>query len=100
MSSVLPLHEIVTVNSRFARSVSLLRDFESAGALDGYILTPVGRDVLGRLEVAFSGQSATRAWTLTGPYGSGKSAFALLVAQLLAGEPKARESARKFLQQH
>ena len=71
MSTALLLHEVVQVSARFARSVSLLRDFESPEALDGYILTPVGRDVLGRLESAFSGRSATRAWTLTGPYGSG-----------------------------
>jgi hypothetical protein len=99
MKDGLPLHERVTVNSRFARSVSLIRDFESPNALEGYILTPIGRDVLGRLQASLRGESATRAWSLTGPYGSGKSAFALCVAQLLAGESKPRDRARDYLKE-
>jgi hypothetical protein len=67
MSDVPPLHQLVTVNARFARSVSLVRDFESTGAIDGYILTPIGRDVLTRIQLALRGDSATRAWSLTGP---------------------------------
>lgn len=99
MSDVLPLHQLVTVNGRFARSVSLVRDFESPGALDGYILTPIGRDVLNRIQASLSGESSARAWSLTGAYGSGKSAFALFVSQLLAGELKPREKARQFLRE-
>jgi hypothetical protein len=100
MSDALPLHSVVNVNSRFARSVSLVRDFESSSALDGYVLTPVGRDVLGRLDGALRAESTTRAWSLTGPYGSGKSAFALFVSQLLAGETSVRKRARAFLREH
>jgi hypothetical protein len=100
MSDVFPLYQLVGVNSRFARSISLVRDFESPDALEGYILTPVGRDVLNRIQAALRGESGTRAWSLTGPYGSGKSAFALFVAQLLAGEQKPREKAREFLRKH
>lgn len=99
MIDAVPLHKLVTVNARFARSVSLVRDFDSPSALDGYILTPIGRDVLGRLQASLRGESATRAWSLTGPYGAGKSAFALFVAQLLAGETRAREQAREFLKE-
>lgn len=100
MSDALPLHQIVTVNARFARSISLVRDFESQNALNGYILTPIGRDLLGRVGMALRGESATRAWSLTGAYGSGKSAFALFVAQLLAGDSKSRERARQCLRKH
>ena len=95
-----PLHQIVTVNARFSRSVSLTRDFEIGNALDGYILTPIGRDLLGRLQSALHGTSMTRAWSITGAYGSGKSAFALCVAHLLAGEPKSREFARDYLKKN
>jgi hypothetical protein len=77
--------------------VSLARDAHRTDALDGYILTPTGRDILRRLAEALRGDTSTRAWSLTGPYGSGKSAFALLVAQLLSGEPKVRQRARTFL---
>lgn len=91
------LDKLVDVSPRFTRSISLVRDAHSTDALDGYILTPTGRDVLRRLADALRGDSATRAWSLTGPYGSGKSAFALFAAQLLAGDEETRQQARKLL---
>src|SRR5262249_51202076 len=50
-----------------------------------------------RFTDALQGISQTRAWSLTGPYGSGKSAFALLVSQLLAGQSWVRPKAKDFL---
>lgn len=97
MSDSPTLDKLVVVSPRFARSISLVRDARRRETLDGYILTPTGRDVLRRLAEALHGHSPTRAWSLTGPYGSGKSAFALFVAQLLAGEEPIRQRARKFL---
>jgi hypothetical protein len=94
------LDSLVTVSPRFARSVALVRDVHRSNALDGYILTPTGRDVLRRLAEALRRQSPVRAWSLTGPYGSGKSAFALLAAQALAGEQGVRNKARAFLAEH
>lgn len=91
------LDSFVSVSARFARSVSLARDAERADALEGYILTPTGREVLRRLAEGLSGHSLTRAWSITGPYGSGKSAFALFAAQLLAGEDDVRLPAKKLL---
>src|SRR5437773_2672541 len=91
------LDALVIVSARFARSVSLVRDYQRTDALDGYILTPTGRDVLRRLADGLGYGSPTRAWSLTGPYGSGKSAFALFVAQLLGGKEWVRPKARKFL---
>lgn len=88
------LDTLISVSPRFARSVSLARDAGRADALDGYIFTPTGRDVLRRLAEAMRGESPTRAWSLTGPYGSGKSAFALFAAQLLAGEEEVRSHAQ------
>ena len=41
--------------------------------------------------------TTTRAWSITGPYGSGKSAFALFTAQLLSGEEEVRNLARKLV---
>ena len=97
MSDSPTLDKLVVVSPRFARSVSLVRDASRHDALDGYILTPTGRDVLRRLSDALRGDSATRAWSLTGPYGSGKSAFALFAAQLLSGGEGVRHRARKLL---
>jgi len=92
------LDKLVRVSPRFARSVSLARDAQRIDALQGYILTPTSRDVIRRLTDALCGVSPTRAWSLTGPYGSGKSAFALFAAQLLAGELGVRQLARDFLE--
>jgi hypothetical protein len=97
MSDSLTLDKLIVVSPRFARSVSLVRDVHRHDAIDGYILTPTGRDVLRRMADALCGDSSTRAWSLTGPYGSGKSAFALFAAQLLTGEEPIRQRARKFL---
>jgi hypothetical protein len=89
--------KLISISPRFARSISLVRDAHRTEALEGYILTPTGRDVLHRLSNALRGDSPTRAWSITGPYGSGKSAFALFAAQLLSGEPGIRNLARRFL---
>src|SRR5439155_18463306 len=97
MSDSSTLDKLVVVSPRFARSVSLVRDANRADALDGYILTPTGRDVLRRLSDALRGDASTRAWSITGPYGSGKSALALLAARLLSGEQRLRLRARTFL---
>jgi hypothetical protein len=80
--------------------VSLARDFYRGDGLDGYILTPTGRDVLSRLAGALRAETSTRAWSLTGPFGSGKTAFALLAAQALAGGQWVRNKARAFLEAH
>ena len=53
------LDSLAVVSPRFVRSVSLVRDAHRSDALDGYILTPVGRDVLRRLADALRGD-ATR----------------------------------------
>ncbi len=97
MTDHLSLEALVRVNPRFARSVSLTRDTDRKDALDGYILTPNGRDTLRRMAESLAGETTTRAWTLTGPYGSGKSSLALLIAHALAGDDGPRKHARKFL---
>jgi hypothetical protein len=97
MSEASRLDQLVIVRPRFTRSISLVRDAHRENALEGYILTPTGRDVLRRLGDALRGDSPTRAWSLTGPYGSGKSAFALLAAQLLGGSEAVRQRARAIL---
>lgn len=82
MNSV-KLAEVVKVKSRFGRSVNLERDFYRSVLLDGYVLTTTARYALNRIVEAFSSETAARAWTLTGPYGSGKSTFALFAAKIL-----------------
>lgn len=81
-----PLSEIFQVKGRFRRSVHLERDFYTENALDGYVLTATAREMLSRVISTLENETTSKAWALTGPYGSGKSAFALFAAKLL-GNP-------------
>lgn len=82
------LSDIFHITERFQRSVHLERDFYTENALDGYIVTVKARETLTRLISAQENEATSKAWSLTGPYGSGKSAFALFTAKLL-GDPGA-----------
>lgn len=91
----LPLSDLVAVRPRFLRSVNLEKDFYSPDALAGYVPTPSALTALAR--IAAGVQSLTqRAWSVTGPYGTGKSALVLLLTKMLApppvGDPTWRQS--------
>ena len=87
MNKTILLSELFHVASRFHRSVHLERDFYTGNALEGYVLTVTAREILQRVITALEDESTSKAWSLTGPYGSGKSAFALFTAKLL-GNPE------------
>ena len=70
--------------SRFIRSVQVEQDLREPPALNGYLVTAGARRALVRIVPAIQTDNAMRVWTLTGPYGTGKSALALFVANLLA----------------
>ena len=91
MTKEIPLSEIFHVSSRFRRSVHLERDFYAENSLDGYVVTVTARETLRRLISALENPSASKAWSLTGPYGSGKSAFALFAAKLV-GNPESPDT--------
>ncbi len=77
------LSDLFHITNRFQRSVHLERDFYTQNALDGYVVTVKARETLTRLITAQGNGATSKAWSLTGPYGSGKSAFALFAAKLL-----------------
>lgn len=77
------LSDLFHVKGRFHRSVHLERDFYSDNSLDGFVLTVTAREMLDRIVSTLENKTTTRAWSITGPYGSGKSAFALYAAKLL-----------------
>jgi hypothetical protein len=78
------LSEYFKLQRRYYRSVNLERDFDKVDALLGYILTERSGDALRRILAAFGNRHAHRAWTMTGAYGTGKSAFAHYLACLCA----------------
>jgi len=67
-------------SNRFFRSTELVRDFDDPNGLDGYCLTDFGRTCLTRISTGLQQSSSRRAWRLTGDFGTGKSSFALLLA--------------------
>lgn len=86
--------EYVKVRGRFARSVNVERD--SGGAnLDGYLPTSRALDVVGRIGRTISSLSGSPAFSITGPYGTGKSSLAVLIDSLLA-PPKSSEYNQAF----
>ncbi|MYD87477.1 MAG: hypothetical protein F4Y14_15630, partial [Acidobacteria bacterium] len=92
------LVNFVEVERRFRRSVNLDRDAGSPAALDGYIVTPAVRRALAQIADGLGEEGGDRAWSLVGPYGSGKSALAVFLADLLS--PSASpggKAARKLL---
>ena len=80
------LASLVEVERRFRRSVNLDRDAGSTDALDGYVVTPAVRRALSQITEGLDDEAGDRAWSLVGPYGSGKSAFAVFLADLLSGD--------------
>lgn len=88
------------VGKRFLRSVRLECDWQDPHALSYYVLTPQVRQILRRLVDALSSSSTERAWTITGPYGTGKSAFALFALSLLTDRHDANSEAWRLLRQH
>lgn len=75
------LADHVSVSRRYARSASLERDAQANDALTGYQLTGRVVEMLDRLTAAAEGGMGG-AWSITGPYGSGKSSLGLLIDAL------------------
>jgi hypothetical protein len=93
----LKLSELISVVARFGRSVNLERDFYSQATLDEYVLTITARDTLERFYHGLENNSGVRAFTLTGPFGAGKSAFALFAAKVLSYSSNASAQSARLL---
>ena len=72
----------MTVRRRYVRSVDLARDVGDPDALEGYVITPTVREAATRILSGLSAASSQRAFRVVGPYGAGKSAFGVFLAQL------------------
>ena len=80
------MKQSLSITRRFLRSVNLVRDRQSDSGLTGYVITASVRQALARLGQGLSGSRNDRAFMLTGPYGSGKSSFALFLFHLLRNQ--------------
>jgi hypothetical protein len=94
------LADFLSVNRRYARSINLERDFDSPEAVEGYILTERAVDALRRILASMFGRKRTTAWTLTGVYGTGKSAFVHFLTSLVGpSDSPARQAAMEIARQ-
>jgi len=91
------LSRFVQVRARYRRAMNLERDTGHAGTLAGYLVTPVVRRALARIASGLVANGTERAWSLTGPYGSGKTAFAVFLSDLFGQAAAPRRAAHHLL---
>jgi len=76
------------LDDQFTRSVALERDLRNDSFAQKYIFTPNSIDAIRSIGGVLSSSRSERAWKIVGPYGSGKSALGVILAQLMAGQDK------------
>ncbi len=91
------LADCISVRNRFARSANVERDVARPGPLDGYVVTARALDCLDRIATTARHGKAGGAWSLTGPYGSGKSSLALLIDAAFGPETRTRQAALRLI---
>lgn len=97
MTKALKRSHYTGVAPRFQRSINLHNDWHDSGNSSGYILTPNVANSLERLSQGVLSKNGQRAFALTGPYGTGKSAFAVFLCQLLSKDSKLAAQTTKLL---
>jgi hypothetical protein len=80
------------------RSVNVEQDLSDQTIIEGYVLTTQARTCMKRILNRFNGNTPGRSWTLTGPYGSGKSYFSLFLMNLMGTVQSAHQFALSSLQ--
>ena len=92
------LADYIAVVGRFARSASLERDIARREPLDGYVVTARALDVVERIAATAANGAAGGAWSLTGPYGSGKSSLALVLDAAFGERDATRDAATELIE--
>ena len=91
------LADHIKVLPRFARSANLERDSAQAGPLEGYVVTARALEAVERILTVAATKRSGGAWSLTGPYGSGKSSLALFLNAVLGPGGDVRNAATELL---
>lgn len=90
------ISELLRPRARYRKSANLERDL-TADSLSGFIPTSRTIEAVGRVVDAFQGVDRTRAISITGPYGSGKSSLAVFLSALLGPPGRSRRAADALL---
>lgn len=92
------LADKVSVSTHYTRSINVERDQSQLDVVKSYVPTSRALRTLERIAESFTDEQHPRAWSLIGPYGSGKSAFGIYVRALLAeGDSDVGKAARASL---
>ena len=91
------LADKITVNTRYTRSTNVERDRGSRSIVEAYLPTARGIGLLDDITAVLGADDQPRAWSLIGPYGSGKSSFALFLHELLGDKGGVKAFATKVL---
>lgn len=94
------LEQFVSVRGRFHRSVSLAADWGMDEPLREYLATDTVVELAGGILEELDSRLGARAWSITGPYGSGKSAFGLFLCEVLAKARSAHPAAGALRRLH
>ena len=92
------LASFVHVRPSGIRSINVERDLRQSSLAHEYVLTAQARRTLARIVDGVDDVMQSRAWTLTGPYGSGKSYFGLFVMNLMGTSLPAHQETMAQLQ--
>lgn len=88
--------DALTLGGQHTRSIAINRDMYDDQVTNGYLMTPNSLAALRQIGEGLVAGRAQRAWKIVGPYGSGKSALGVILAQLMAG-PRRHPAAAKCL---
>jgi hypothetical protein len=90
------LSDQVCIARQYQRSIRIDADLGREDALDGYVCNGTAKTVLENMSKQLL-NSQQRAFTWTGPYGSGKSSLAIALASAISPNETVRSKARAML---
>ena len=79
------LNNIIKTDSRFARAANILTSDKELENIQPYIFTEETQNFLNDFTDSLQGNNNRRAWTLFGPYGTGKSLLSLFISKVFSG---------------
>jgi hypothetical protein len=91
------ISDYVGIAPGFLRSINLANDWDKTENSSGYIITPNVSQSLERIFQGLAISKGQRAFSLIGPYGTGKSAFAVFLCQLLGSNQRHSKKALELL---
>ena len=92
------LDQFISIKSELSRSVNIERDWLNEETLNHYILTNNAKQAIGNvMNVCRNGANSDKAFSIIGPYGSGKSSFAVYLSHLLNNDQKAIQKVPSIL---